>query len=65
MMEEGKKSKKDARALNYEEQSQKTTAPHVEVQTQESAEPDNDKWAADAQDELENWIEEQGIQLRY
>lgn len=22
-------------------------------------------WAADAQDELEDWIEEQGIQLRY
>lgn len=22
-------------------------------------------WAADAQDDLEDWIEEQGIQLRY
>ena len=31
---------------------------------------DNDEklsgtWAADAQDDLEDWIEEQGIQLRY
>ena len=25
----------------------------------------NSKWAADSQDELEDWIEEQGIQLRY
>lgn len=25
----------------------------------------NDQWAADSQDELEDWIEEQGIQLRY
>lgn len=25
----------------------------------------NDEWAADSQDELEDWIEEQGIQLRY
>lgn len=25
----------------------------------------SETWAADAQDELEEWIEEQGIQLRY
>lgn len=25
----------------------------------------NEEWAADSQDELEDWIEEQGIQLRY
>ncbi len=25
----------------------------------------NETWAADSQDELEDWIEEQGIQLRY
>lgn len=25
----------------------------------------SETWAADAQDELEAWIEEQGIQLRY
>lgn len=25
----------------------------------------NSEWAADSQDELEDWIEEQGIQLRY
>lgn len=25
----------------------------------------NAEWAADSQDELEDWIEEQGIQLRY
>lgn len=25
----------------------------------------SETWAADAQDELEDWIEEQGIQLRY
>lgn len=25
----------------------------------------NKEWAADSQDELEEWIEEQGIQLRY
>lgn len=25
----------------------------------------NDQWAADSQEELEDWIEEQGIQLRY
>ena len=31
----------------------------------QSPEPSSGKWAADAQDELEDWIEEQGIQLRY
>lgn len=25
----------------------------------------SETWAADAQDDLEEWIEEQGIQLRY
>lgn len=25
----------------------------------------DETWAADSQDELEDWIEEQGIQLRY
>ena len=25
----------------------------------------NSEWATDSQDELEDWIEEQGIQLRY
>ena len=25
----------------------------------------NEQWAADSQEELEDWIEEQGIQLRY
>ena len=25
----------------------------------------NSEWAADSQDELDDWIDEQGIQLRY
>lgn len=40
-----------------------TSNSKQELQSQEKA-PD-DTWAADSQDELEDWIEEQGVQLRY
>ena len=32
---------------------------------EEAEQPVEKTWATDAQDELEDWIEEQGIQLRY
>lgn len=32
---------------------------------EEAEQPVEKTWATNAQDELEDWIEEQGIQLRY
>lgn len=48
----------------------KTTAPAEESSkkddhSKKSKETIEETWASDSQDELEDWIEEQGIQLRY
>ena len=45
----------------------KITAPTEESSKKDdqSKETVNETWASDSQDELEDWIEEQGIQLRY
>lgn len=48
-----------------EEKKQKAQGSKSEELKDEYKAGQNDEWAADSQDELEDWIEEQGIQLRY
>lgn len=47
--------------MSEEKKTKPTDVPQEEPKEKEQ----NDTWAADSQDELEDWIEDQGIQLRY
>lgn len=58
------KKRKEQELTNKSDDASSTTSPtHAEPTVPNK--PVTDTWAADSQDELEDWIEEQGIQLRY
>lgn len=58
------KNLKDQDITNQPDDTAETPSPAATEQTNQEK-PLDDTWAADSQDELEDWIEEQGIQLRY